>query len=197
MKKLQELKRHLRPGQVYRREDLGKWSTSVDRHLKQLVESGELTKLAGGLYYRPKTNVFGKAPASSGNLVKAFLKDDRFLLTSLNHYNALSVGTTQLYNETLVYNHKRQGEFKLGGKRFNFVLKPYFPKKATKEFLLVDLVNNLNRLAEDHDRVLSGVKRRALEMDQAALQRAAHKYGAVRTRKFFDALAEGTDQHAA
>jgi hypothetical protein len=197
MKKLQEMKKHLRPGQVYRREDLAEWSTSVDRHLKELVESGDLTKLRSGLYYRPKDSVFGKVPASNENLVKAFLRDDRFLLTSLNDYNGLGVGTTQLYNETLVYNHKRQGEFKLGGKRFNFVLKPYFPKTLTKEFLLVDVVNNLNRLAEDRDQVLSRVKKRALEMDNVALMRAAHKYGAVRTRKFFDALAEGTDRRAA
>lgn len=197
MKKLQEVRKRLRPGQVYRREDLAKWSTSVDRHLKQLVESGDLTKLGGGLYYRPKNSFFGKVPANSKKLVKAFLKDDRFLLTSLNDYNALSVGTTQLYNETIVYNHKRHGEFLLGGKRFNFVLKPYFPKKVTKEFLLVDVVNNLSRLAEDHDRVLSGVKRRALDMDNDTLRRVAHKYGAVRTRKFFDTLTEGTDRHAA
>ncbi len=50
MTKLQELKKHLRPGQVYRREDLARWSNAVDRHLKQLVKEGTLTKLAGGLY---------------------------------------------------------------------------------------------------------------------------------------------------
>ncbi|TYL74592.1 hypothetical protein FXB38_34340 [Bradyrhizobium cytisi] len=38
MSKLDELKRHLKPGQAYRRADLARWSTSVDRHLKQLVE---------------------------------------------------------------------------------------------------------------------------------------------------------------
>jgi hypothetical protein len=53
MTKLQELKKRLRPGQVYRREDLTRWSNAVDRHLKQLVEEGTLTKLAGGLYGYP------------------------------------------------------------------------------------------------------------------------------------------------
>ena len=188
MKKLQEVRNKLRPGQVYRREDLAKWSTSVDRHLKELVASGDLVKLSGGLYSCPKQTVFGAAPASNENLVRAFLKDDRFLVTSPNDYNSLSVGTTQLYNETVVYNHKRQGQFKLGGKVLTFRLKPYFPKTATKEFLLVDLVNNLNRLAEDQNEVLSRVKERAADMDAAALLRAANKYGAVRTRKFFESL---------
>ena len=188
MKKLQELKKHLRPGQVYRREDLAKWSSSVDRHLKELVTAGDLMKLAGGLYACPKKTVFGAAPPTDEKLVAAFLKDDRFLLASLNDYNGLGVGTTQLYNETLVYNHKRHGQFALDGQNFTFVLRPYFPKTVTKEFMLVDVVNNLNRLAEDHERVLNGVKKRALDMDNAALLRTAHKYGTARARKFFDAL---------
>ena len=63
MTKLQELKKHLRPGQVYRREDLARWSNAVDRHLKQLVNDGTLTKLAGGLYLYPKADRFRKSAA--------------------------------------------------------------------------------------------------------------------------------------
>ncbi|MBS0251629.1 MAG: hypothetical protein JSR78_11270, partial [Proteobacteria bacterium] len=46
---LEQLKRHLRPGKVYRREDLACWSNAVDRHLQQLVKDNTLLKLAGGL----------------------------------------------------------------------------------------------------------------------------------------------------
>lgn len=134
MTKADELKTHLRPGQVYRREDLAQWSNAVDRHLKQLVSKGTLTKLAGGLYLYPKATVFGKAPAEEGKLVGTFLKDDRFLLASPNAYNSLGVGTTQLYNKTVVYNHKRHGEFVLGGRKFDFRMKPSFPKTLSKEF---------------------------------------------------------------
>jgi hypothetical protein len=94
MTRLNELKAHLRPGQVYRREDVAKWSNAVDRHLKQLVEGNILTKLAGGLYYRPKSTVFGKVPAGDRKLVESFLKDDQFLLATPNAYNALGLGTT-------------------------------------------------------------------------------------------------------
>ena len=114
MSTLNEVKKHLRPGRVYRRVELAHWSNAVDRHLRQLQEDGTLTKLSGGLYYRPKKTAFGEAPAEDAKLVKTFLKDDRFLLTSPNAFNALGVGTTQLYNETVVYNHKRHGRFKLG-----------------------------------------------------------------------------------
>ena len=48
MTKLDELKRHLKPGGVYRREDLARFSNAVDRHLKRLVEANVLKKLRGG-----------------------------------------------------------------------------------------------------------------------------------------------------
>jgi hypothetical protein len=112
------------------------------------MEEGTLTKLAGGLYAYPRQTVFGKAPAADDELVTRFLKDDRYLLASPNAYNSLGVGTTQLYDKTVVHNHKRHGEFALGGRKFDFRVKPTFPKKLSREFLLVDLVNNLDRLVE-------------------------------------------------
>jgi hypothetical protein len=185
MKRLQALKTHLRPGQVYRREDLARWSNAVDRHLKQLLADGTLTKLAGGLYAYPKETVFGKAPAEDDKLVSTFLKDHRFLLASPNAYNSLGVGTTQLYDKTVVYNHKRHGLLSLGGRTFDFRVKPTFPKKLNREFLLVDLVNNVDRLAESKNEVLARVKERAASYDVLRLQRAARDYGNVRTKKFF------------
>jgi hypothetical protein len=188
MTKLDELKQHLKPGGVYRREDLARWSNAVDRHVKQLVESGVLTKLRGGLYGYPKETAFGPAPANDATLVEAFLKDKRFLLASPNAYNGLGVGTTQLYDQTVVYNSKRHGEFQLGGRKFTFRMKPHFPKSLSREFLLVDLVNNLDALAEAKSEVLDRVKERATAFDGARLRRAVRDYGSVRTRKFFDQL---------
>jgi hypothetical protein len=191
MTKAQELKKHLRPGNVYRREDLARWSRAVDRHLKQLLDDGTLTKLASGLYAYPKQTVFGKAPAEDNKLVGAFLKDDRFLLASPNAYNGLGVGTTQLYDKTVVYNHKRHGNFSLGGRIFEFRAKPSFPKKLSQEFLLVDLVNNLDRMAESKEEVLARVKKLATSYDAPRLQRAARDYGNVRTKKFFSQSLSG------
>jgi hypothetical protein len=184
MTKLQELKKHLRSGRVYRRADLAQWSNAVDRHLKQLVDDGTLTKLAGGLYLCPKETVFGKAPAEDSELVETFLKDSRFLLASPNAYNKLGVGTTQLYDKTVVYNHKRHGNFSLGGRTFEFRLKPTFPRALSKEFLLVDLMNNLNRLAENQEQVLARVKETVASYNVPRLRRAARDYGNVSTKKF-------------
>lgn len=197
MSKLQELKMHLQPGQVYRRADLEQWSTAVDRHLKELQASGELVKLSAGLYHYPRKTAFGEAPAEDRALVQGFLKDNRFLLSSANLYNALGVGTTQLYNEAVVYNHKRHGRFTLGGRAFNFRREPHFPESLTPEFLLVDLVNNLKRLAEENDRVLEQVKRKATSLDAKTMADTMRKYGRLRTRKFFaGVLQDETLKHA-
>jgi len=185
MNTLKKVKKHLRPGEVYRRVDLMNWSKAVDRHIKQLVEKGVLIKLSGGVYYYPKQTVFGTAPAEERKLVAAFLKDDRFLLTSQNAYNSLGLGATQLYNETVVYNRKRHGHFKLGGRVFDFRVKPYFPKTLTKEFLLVDLVNNLDRLAEDSDQLLARLKDIVSSLNKSTFMKAVKEYGNLQSRKFF------------
>lgn len=188
MSKLQELKKHLKRGKVYRRSDLTKWSTAVDRHLDALVSQGTLQKLSQGLYFYPEVTVFGEAPPQDDVLVKSFLKDSRFLLTSFNAYNALGVGTTQLYNQRIVYNHKRHGDFKLGGKTFSFRVKPHFPGKVTPEFLLVDLLNNLEQLAEDPKEVVAKVRQKATVMDLKKLKKSVQEYGNTKTKKILEPL---------
>jgi hypothetical protein len=188
MSKVEDLKRHLKPGKVYRRSDLIKWSKSVDRHLEELVKDKTLQKLSQGLYYFPKETTFGKVPPEEDVLVRSFLKDDRFLLTSANAYNSLGVGTTQLYNQRVVYNHKRHGEFKLGNKIFLFRVKPHFPKKATPEFLLVDLVNNLDTLAEDHKEVLKNVHNKVRMMEVKKMKKSLTDYGNTKTKQLLAPL---------
>lgn len=185
MKALEAVKQNLRRGDVYRRSDFEQWSNAVDRHLQQLQDEGVLTKLSGGLYYYPKMTVFGAAPPEDETLVRAFLKDHRFLLTSPNLYNALGLGATQLYNQTVVYNHKRHGHFNLGGREFRFVMKPNFPASPSPEFLLVDVVNNLDQLAEDPEQILKQVQTKAREMERQSLIEAVRDYGGVKAKKFF------------
>ena len=64
MKQLDTLKKHMRPGEVYRRADLEHLTTAIDRNLKELVNEGTLQKLSGGLYYVPQASVFGVTPAN-------------------------------------------------------------------------------------------------------------------------------------
>ena len=193
MTQLDLFKRHLRRGNVYRRADLANWSKSVDRHLSLLVKEGTLKKLSQGLYAYPKETSFGEAPPEDQQLIQSFLKDDRFLITSPNAYNGLGVGATQLYNKKIVYNHKRHGEFKIGNRVFDFKIKHHFPSKLTQEFLLVDLVNNLDTLAEEKDSLLKNIKQKVAQMEQGQLQHYVLKYGNMRTKKLFAQLLNYTN----
>jgi hypothetical protein len=188
MAQLSELKKHLKRGKIYRRNELAHWSNAVDRHLAALVNDGSLQKLSPGVYYYPKESVFGKLPPEETALVRTFLKDDRFLMTSPNAYNTLGVGTTQLYNKTTVYNHKRHGEFKLGNRTFNFHMKHHFPDTLSKEFLLVDLVNNLDQLAEDPDEVLKKVATKVPLMDQKKLSYSVREYANIKAKKILSPM---------
>ena len=190
MSAVNELKRRLRPGQVYRRKDLARWSNAVDRHLRQLVDEGRLEKVSGGLYMAPRKTRFGTAPAATARLIETFLGDDRFLVVSPSDYNGLGVGTTQLYNEPVVYNRRRHGRFELDGRVYDFRLRPSVPSRLTQEVLLVDLLHKLDRLAEDKAAVVPRALERAATMDRARLARAVRDYGSARAARLLAPLLE-------
>lgn len=189
----EKLNQYLRDGQVYRRDMLLNFSKAVDRDLEMLVKLGELQKLAGGLYYKPAMSAFGILPPDDKKLVSCFLRDNHFLLYSWHQYNALGLGLTQLYNRMVVLNHKRHGIFKLGNKEFDFRRSTRgFPTKVTEEFLLVDLVNNLNELDEDISLVKERIKKILGRLNQTKLLSIAKKYGKVGTKHYFE---ENHHQH--
>ena len=190
------LRRHLRAGRIYRRKDLLTCSNSLDRHLKKLIAEGTLQKLRTGLYYCPRRLEFGAPPPDEHELVKTFLKTDRFVITSPNVYNQLGLGTTQLYNKRVVYNQKRHGTFRLGNRELTFERRVNIPKQLSTEFLLVDVVNQLDGLAEDGDAVLSRVRERAQQLDPRKLSRAVSLYGKQSTQKTFREMLRSADRVA-
>lgn len=165
------------------------YSTAIDRDLAMLVNKGMLEKVAPGLYYKPVQSRFGPVPASDKVLVKSFLRDDPFLLYSWNDYNSLGLSLTQLYNRQIVYNRKRHGVFKLDGKIFDF-RRPArsFPEKLSKEFLLVDLLNNLSELAEDSNIVKNSIKRNYKKFNSRKVMSFVKDYGKISTKRFFKEL---------
>lgn len=182
----ENLQSHMKAGHVYRRDMLLPFSSAVDRDLSVLVKKGELKKLSSGIYYKPALSPFGVLPPDDKELVKCFLRDDQFLLYSWNQYNSLGLGLTQLYNRVVVLNNKRHGVFKLGNKEFEFRrLYRRFPMKLTLEFLLVDLLNNMNNLAEDTGSLLTNVQKNMSHFDQHKVLLMAKQYGKVCTQKFF------------
>jgi len=180
---LNRMRNHLKPGAVYRRCDLVELSTNLDRHLKKLVDEGSLRKLKRGLYLCPQKSSFGEAPAEEKKLLKKFLRSDKFLAYSPNTFNSLGLGTTQLYNVRTVLNQKRHGLFLLNGQRYFFHRRTNVPKKLTKEVLVVELLNNMKKLAEDPDDLLDSLSSQLPSFDHANLMRSAEKYGTYSTQK--------------
>ena len=188
--------KHINQGEVYRRSDLEYYSTAIDRQLAQLIKGGKLVKLNQGLYYAPMQSKFGVVPPDDHLLVERFLKDEDFLLISPNSFNTLGLGLTQLYNTMWVYNHKRKGEFILNGKSFNFKLKNSFPQKITREYLLVDLLNNFESLAEDKKNIVDKLTRNVLSFNMDALMKATQQYGNGTAKRIIKLIVRKVLQHA-
>ena len=187
MNAMNRIRNRMMPGEVYRRAELAQYSDSLDRDLRQLVEADELRKLWRGVYYRPRVYSFGKTYPAFKKILAAYLNDDDFFITSLNHYNGLLIGTTQLYNQHLVYTKKLRGQRKVFGQNC-FFMNRKFPKKPTIEFYYVDLFNNLEMLAEELDLVRERAVRNIFELGIDKVRHAAHAYGKPSTIKFFDQL---------
>jgi hypothetical protein len=58
-----------------------------------------------------------------------------------------------------------------------------FPKTPSEEFLLVDLLHNLDSLPEDVKAVRARALARASEMDRAKLEKVVREYDSARVRK--------------
>ncbi len=193
---METLRQHIKPGHVYRRSDLEYYSSAIDRHLGMLTKDGSLIKVSQGVYYAPKSSKFGLVPPDDVVLVESFLKDSDFLMVKPNVYNTLGLGLTQLYNTTWVYNHKRKGEFKFNGKSFEFKIKSSFPNQLTKEFLLVDLLNNLDELAEDQNQTIKRLPENLSSFNNEELMRVAQQYGSGRTKQLLKSIYRNKIQHA-
>mgnify|MGYP006168725839 CR=1 FL=1 len=194
--RMELLRQHIKQGEVYRRSDLEYYSTAIDRNLAQLTKDGTLIKLNQGLYYAPKQSKFGAVPPDDRQVVECFLKDEDFLLVSPNTFNSLGLGLTQLYNTTWVYNHKRKGEFQLNGKTFEFKLKSSFPKNISREYLLVDLLNNLDNLAEDQTQAMDKLPNNVRSFNADALMKATQQYGTGKTKRALKSIVRNVLKHA-
>jgi hypothetical protein len=185
----QKLAVNLKAGRVYRRDALYSFSKAIDRDLAILTGHGVLKKIAAGIYYKPALSRFGILPPDDADLIQCFLRDDVFLVFSWNQYNTLGLGLSQLYNRIVVYNHKRHGTFKLGNKIFDF-RRPArgFPNKITSEFLLVDLVNNWDQLAEDKVLIKLQIANNIHKFNRQKVHQYIKDYGKVATKHFFEEI---------
>lgn len=152
------------PGRVYRTRELRAFSANPSRWAKRLVERGVLRQPYHGLFYMPVQSRFGPVAAMDEELLRAFLGTGDFLITGPYVWNALGLGTTQLFAVTVVYNGERTGEVELGGRRFWF-RRVRFPKDPPPEWYVVDLLQNERWMPEDTSRLDEHLVRAAGRID--------------------------------
>jgi hypothetical protein len=75
-------------------------------------------------------------------------------------------------------------------------LKSSFPKNITKEYLLVDLLNNLDDLAEDQAQAMDKLPNNIRSYNAEALIKATQQYGTGKTKRTIKAIVRKVLQHA-
>lgn len=173
----------LEPGRAYRTRELRSWSANPTRLARRLVRAGKLREAAHGLFYAPVESRFGKAPATEAEILRAFLRGERFVITGPPRWNALGLGSTSMFASTLAYNTKRSGEFTFDGRRFN-LRRVLFPDNPPPEWFVVDLLQHHDMagmsLSELEARLAGALRARRWEAER--LTEMASKYGTKATQ---------------
>lgn len=177
----------LEPGRAYRTRDLLRWGQNPTRLARRLVHEGKLREAARGLYYAPTRSKFGQASPSDEELLRAFLRDEPFVVTGPPRWNALGIGSTAMFAVTLVYNTRRTGEVALDGRRFLF-RRVYFPATPTPEWFVVDLLQHHDMAGLAASELRQGLLStlRLGRWDRRRLRDAAERYGTKATLALVD-----------
>ena len=165
------------PGRVYRTHELLAFAANPSRWAKRLVEQGVLRQPYHGLYYVPVPSNFGPVGPRPEELLRAYFHGEPFLITGPYFWNALGLGTTQMFAVSLVYNHKITGIVAVGGSRYWF-RRVRFPSPPPIEWFIVDLLHNERHMGEDTNG-LDGLLVRALRderFDARRLREMAEEY---------------------
>jgi hypothetical protein len=154
----------------------------------RLAQRGVLRRLGHGLYTQPRSGRFGEVPPSDEELLRAFLGDTPFVTTGPPGWNALGLGATALHANTLVYNTKRSGTFRLGGRSFR-LRRVAFPESPPREWFVVDLLNHADEAGVSRRVVIQRAAQAGAEgrLDAGRLQSMAEQYGRRSVRRLLDA----------
>lgn len=136
---------------------------------------------------RPHASRFGDVPPSDEDLLRAFLGDAPFVVTGPPAWNALGLGATALHVNTLVYNTKRSGTFRLGERTFR-LRRVAFPENPPAEWFVVDLLQHAGEAGVSREEVVQAVERAlaAGRLDTDRLRLMAQRYAHRSVRALLD-----------
>ncbi len=126
-------------------------------------------------------------PPGDEELLRAFLDDTPFVLTGPDRWNALGLGTTAVFAETLVYNHKRSGRFVLGGRAFQ-LRRVAFPDTPVPEWYAVDLLQHADQVGAARSDIANALARALAvgRFDGDRLRAMAARYATQAIRELLD-----------
>ena len=178
----------LEPGRVYRTRDLARWGTNASRLAGRLVQEGELVRLGQGLFAHPKRSRFGVVPPTDAEVMRGFLGDSPFVFTGPERWNALGLGTTEVFATPVVYNKKRSGTLRLGNRRYQ-LRRVAFPTNPPPEWFVVDLFEHAEQAGVSRDDLGRALRSRVADgtFDAGRLREMARTFGTKATQARLEA----------
>jgi hypothetical protein len=177
----------LEPGRVYRPKEFAAQAKNPTVVFERFVAEGRLERLGYGLYHCPRPGKFGPRPPDDATLLSAFLGGREFVLSGPSFWNGLRLGPTGLAATPLVYNAVRSGLLKVGRRTFQF-RRVRFPKKPTREWYAVDLLNHAPQAGAAAADLVEPLAKALSEsaLDRGAFFAALDEYGTRTTKNLVD-----------
>lgn len=157
---------------------------SLEKSLSDLYKAGVLQRISKGLYYKPKTSIFGDLPSSTPSLLGKLLslyKDSVSYLTGVPAYAAMGL-TTQVSTEyTIASDQPRSTPITYGPTTIRFI--PSYVKETVEDVFLLqilDAMRDLERIPattpQEASVLLQGVVKNLSAAQQKELARLAGAY---------------------
>lgn len=156
---------------------------AVIKALNRMADSGKITKLSKGKFYKPEKSAFGKLQPNRYQVVKDLLEEDGKItgyLTGYSIYNQLGL-TTQISNIIQIGKNTVRPAFKRTGYKISFVLQK---NTITKDNMpLLQILDSIRYIKKIPDTTISSACERLIKIikdlsdkDKAILIRLALKY---------------------
>lgn len=169
---------------------------AVIKALNRMVESGKISKLAKGKYYKPEKTPFGNLQPNQAQVVKDLLEDNGKILgylTGYSIYNQLGL-TTQVSNTIQIGKNEIRPSFKRERYTISFVKqKNTITKESIPLLQILDAVRYIKKIpdatVESSCKRFLAILKTLSEKDNASLVRLALKYPPA-TKALIGALLE-------
>lgn len=181
----------LEPCRVYLTSDLAVWSSAPSKLATELVERGLLKRAARGIYYTPTYGQPVRTLQLEADLVRAYLKGRRHMFTGHDNWRGLGLHVTIGGDVPWVYNDKISGLRSLGQFAFEFHRRR-FPDAPSREWFLVDLLNNMMQTTVWPNEIVTALTTTACEgmWSLEQLHAMALEYGNHQTRLLVEGALE-------